>query len=198
MTESFDGVRARAATGVMLNIDKGMNIPLTPFVCEEEEWTDQVEVRTAVDAVVDECSEEPGDAAVEEDMDEDDENIMDEEEDEDEDDDEDDDEEEREAEEASSGGLGALAPLCLREPSKAKKLTTGACKRSRDIAEQRISVEQSFGRLKNSFKLLQYPIHIQMCKHLKYYIFSAAYLCNTYYIGFNHNTCKDDNSFTFE
>jgi hypothetical protein len=80
----------------------------------------------------------------------------------------------------------------VMEPVKAKLLSKEAIKSGRQIAEERITIEQAFGRLKNSYKLLQQTIPIQLIDDMIYYIISACYFCNSYYRGLNHVVSKDD------
>jgi len=83
--------------------------------------------------------------------------------------------------------------IYVQEPPKNLKgsmASRAQVKKGVKIASERISIEQSFGRLKNSFKLLQQTIPVTTIRELYYYIIVGCYFCNTYMKGFNTKISK--------
>jgi len=81
----------------------------------------------------------------------------------------------------------------IQEPSKRKgrgQEKPEEIKRSMQIASERIVIEQSFGRVKNSFKFLQLPIPTSVVQRLHFYLIAACHLCNHYREGFGHRSRK--------
>jgi len=60
-----------------------------------------------------------------------------------------------------------------------------------EIASERISIEQSFGRVKNAYKLLQQSQTISSIEELYFFLVVACCFCNKYMKGFNHKTEKN-------
>ena len=179
------------AKTVLLNVDKGMNIdPKKEQEEEEEEDGEETDEPTVQIEQEQEQEQEQDDNNDNDDDSNDDDREDDSEDGSDGSEDEVEEKEEsvKQARENLVDQLKKCSLYQVMEPEKRKgaSLTKEEISRARLIASERISIEQAFGRLKNTYKLLQKVIPPTMIPSLLHYIVVACYFCNKYCKGFNH------------